>query len=302
MDIVILCKNLKLKIMKTVAQIFSPRPAHFVGDGFRVHNFIPSYAALNQRRMDPFLILDYNATYHFPPSEIPKGVGVHPHKGFETVTLAYKGRIEHGDSAGGGGVIKEGDIQWMTAGAGVLHKEFHETQWSKSGGDFQMIQLWVNLPAKDKNTPPKYQSLTQGDLGKYELEDGKGTLEVIAGNYNGVTGSASTFTPIEMYNFRAKKGGTIQLNIPKEYTTFLLVLEGSATINQRDEVAQDHLALMNLDGEEFTITAHEDSVIFIAGGKPIGEPIVHYGPFVMNTEAEINKAIEEYNQGLFGQL
>ena len=158
---------------RTVELVAMPREPHFVGDGFRVHNFIPSGYHLDMERMTPFILLDYNSKYHFPPSEIPKGVDVHPHRGFETVTIAYKGRVEHNDSNGGGGVIGEGDVQWMTAASGVLHKEFHETEWSKTGGEFQMVQLWVNLPAKDKMSAPKYQAIKNADLGRYTFDGGE---------------------------------------------------------------------------------------------------------------------------------
>ena len=288
--------------MKNVEKIFAPMNPHFVGDGFRVHSYIPGYPALNQKRMDPFLLLDYNSKYVFPPSEIPKGVGVHPHKGFETVTLAYHGRVEHGDSSGGGGVIAEGDIQWMTAGKGVLHKEFHETEWSKQGGLFQMIQLWVNLPAKYKTVEPKHQALANKDLKKFELTDGSGIVEVIAGHYQGTSGIAETFSPIEMYNLKAKSGATATFTIPANYNTFVLVLDGEIEINGTEVVKENHLALMKNDGDIFTIKVQQDAVVFIAGGEPINEPIVHYGPFVMNTEEEIRQAIHDFQSGKFGNL
>lgn len=288
--------------MKAVTKVFQPRAPHFVGDGFRVHNFIPSYPELSAQNMDPFLMLDYNSKYVFPPSEIPKGVGVHPHKGFETVTIAYKGRVEHGDSSGGGGVIGEGDIQWMTAASGVLHKEFHETEWSKDGGVFQMIQLWVNLPAKDKKTAPKYQAIANTHIPKVVLTDGSGEIEVIAGNYQTTQGAADTFTPISMYNLKAKAGAKVPFDIPEHYNTFVLVLEGSITVNGDTKVATDELALMSKIGSTFDIEVHEDAVVFIAGGAPINEPIVHYGPFVMNTIAEIHEAIDEFESGKYGQL
>ena len=288
--------------MKTVEKVFAPQKPHFVGDGFRVHNYIPSYNELNQQRMDPFILLDYNSKYVFPPSEIPKGVGVHPHKGFETVTIAYHGRVEHGDSSGGGGVIGEGDVQWMTAGNGVLHKEFHETEWSKEGGLFQMIQLWVNLPAKDKSTAPKYQALANSNMGRFHLENGNGVVEVITGQYDDVKGPGTTFTPIEMYNLKAKSGSNVKFTIPASYNTFVLVLEGNISINGSEEVKVNHLALMANDGTDFEITVNEDAVVFIAGGEPINEPIVHYGPFVMNTEQEIEEAIADFQKGKFGQL
>lgn len=289
-------------MIRKVEHIFSPKTPHFVGDGFRVHNFIPSYSQLSQQRMDPFIMLDYNSKYVFPASEIPKGVGVHPHKGFETVTIAYHGRVEHGDSSGGGGVIGEGEVQWMTAGKGVLHKEFHETEWSKTGGLFQMIQLWVNLPAKDKTISPKYQSVSKETMQRTVLPDGLGTVEVIAGNYNNVVGAARTFTPIEMYNLKGQKGAQASFKIPASYNTFLLVVEGNVLLNGTDEVKENHLALLQNQGEEFTVDIQEDAVVFIAGGEPINEPIVHYGPFVMNTMQEIEEAIQDFQNGKFGNL
>lgn len=289
-------------MIRKVEHIFSPKTPHFVGDGFRVHNFIPSYPQLSQQRMDPFIMLDYNSKYVFPASEIPKGVGVHPHKGFETVTIAYHGRVEHGDSSGGGGVIGEGEVQWMTAGKGVLHKEFHETEWSKTGGLFQMIQLWVNLPAKDKTISPKYQSVSKETMQHTVLPDDLGTVEVIAGNYNNVVGVASTFTPIEMYNLKGQKGAQASFKIPASYNTFLLVVEGNVLLNGTDEVKENHLALLQNQGEEFTVDIQQDAVVFIAGGEPINEPIVHYGPFVMNTMQEIEEAIQDFQNGKFGNL
>ena len=193
---------------KTVELVASPKTPHFVGDGFRVHNFIPSVPRMDMQRMSPFLMMDYNSTYNFPPSQKPKGVGVHPHKGFETVTIAYKGRIAHHDNSGGGGVIGEGDIQWMTAASGVLHKEYHEEEWSKKGGDFQMVQLWINLTAKDKKGPAKYQAIKNEAIKRYQLPDNAGTIEVIAGDYKGTKGSAFTFTPIHLLNGKLRKGGT----------------------------------------------------------------------------------------------
>jgi redox-sensitive bicupin YhaK (pirin superfamily) len=286
---------------KRVERVVAPAPAHFVGDGFRVHTFIPNFN-LNMKRTNPFIMLDYNSNYVFPPSEIPKGVGVHPHKGFETVTIAYKGKVEHGDSSGGGGVISEGDVQWMTAASGVLHKEFHETEWSKKGGAFQMIQLWVNLPAADKKSPPKYQAIKNESIQRFQLEDGLGEIEVIAGQYQTVSGAASTFTPIHMYNLKAKKGSISTYQFPANFNSFLLVLEGSITVNGENEVKTDHFALFENNGEEFTIEIKEDAVVFIVGGEPIDEPIAHYGPFVMNTQEEIREAMEEFESGKFGSL
>lgn len=287
---------------RTVELVASPREPHFVGDGFRVHNFIPSGFRLDMQRMSPFIMLDYNSTYKFPPSDKPKGVGVHPHKGFETVTIAYKGKVAHHDSSGGGGIIGEGDIQWMTAAKGILHKEYHEAEWSKTGGDFQMVQLWVNLPAKDKKTDPKYQAIKYKDINRYELQNGAGTIEVIAGDYKGTKGSASTFTPVHMFNAKLKKGGKADFQFPSEYNTVLLVIEGNIVINGKEKAPTDHLALMANDGETFEIEATDDAVVLVLSGEPINEPIAAQGPFVMNTREELIQAFNDFNIGKFGYL
>ena len=288
--------------MKTVNKIVAPKAPHFVGDGFRVHNFIPGIQGMDMKQMDPFIMMDYNSKFDFPASIIPKGVGVHPHKGFETVTIAYKGRVEHGDSSGGGGVIGEGDVQWMTAGAGVLHKEFHETEWSKTGGTFQMVQLWVNLPKAFKNTPAKYQSVANESMQRYALEDNLGEVEIIAGNYKGIQGPATTFSPVHMYNFKAKAGAKATFHFPKHYNTLLLVIEGSMKVNGGDLVPTDHLTLMNHDGEDFEVTMETDGIVLVLSGEPLNEPIAHYGPFVMNTEEELMEAFRDFQEGKFGQL
>ncbi len=298
------CKTINNKFKKEtmntkhIEKIVRPGTPHFVGDGFRVHNFIPGTSSME--RMDPFIMMDYNAPYVFPPSEIPKGVDVHPHKGFETVTIAYKGKVEHADSAGGGGVIGEGDVQWMTAGNGILHKEFHETEWSKSGGLFHMMQLWVNLPAKYKTTPPKYQAIKNADIPKVPITDGE--VAVIAGEYNGVKGAASTFSPIHMYNVRLQRGGKTTLSFPKHYTTTLVTVEGSIRVNEQEEVAADHFVLFKNDGENFTLEATSDALILVLSGEPIAEPIAAYGPFVMNTRQELIQAFQDFEQGKFGEL
>lgn len=287
---------------KTVELVVNPGAAHFIGDGFRVHNFIPSRFRLDMQRMDPFILLDYNATYVFPPSEKPRGVGVHPHRGFETVTIAYKGKVAHHDSSGGGGVIGEGDVQWMTAASGVLHKEYHEEEWSKTGGDFQMVQLWVNLPARDKMSKPKYQAIQKNEIGRHELEKGAGEIEVIAGEYKGTKGAAFTFTPINMFNARLNKGGKASFDFPAHYNTALLVLEGSIRVNTEEVVATDHLVLLANDGEAFEVEANEKAVVLVLSGEPIDEPIAAQGPFVMNTREELKAAFEDFKMGRFGHL
>jgi redox-sensitive bicupin YhaK (pirin superfamily) len=287
---------------RSIEVVVPPREPHFVGDGFRVHNFIPSGYRLDMQRMDPFIMLDYNSRFYFPPSTQPKGVGVHPHRGFETVTIAYKGKVAHHDSGGGGGVIGEGDVQWMTAASGVLHKEYHEEEFSKTGGDFQMVQLWVNLPAKDKMSQPKYQSITNGQLGKALLADNAGTVEVIAGEYAGIQGGASTFMPVHLYNAKMNAGGKAEFSFPKHYNTSLLVIEGSIEVNGGEEVPANHFVLFENDGEAFSIEALEDAVVLVLSGEPINEPIAAQGPFVMNTRAELAQAYQDFNLGKFGYL
>jgi quercetin 2,3-dioxygenase len=288
---------------RSIEVIVPPREPHFVGDGFRVHNFIPSAYRLDMQRMDPFIMLDYGSKFYFPPSDKPRGVSVHPHRGFETVTIAYKGKVAHHDSAGNSGVISEGDVQWMTAASGILHKEYHEEQFSKAGGDFQMVQLWVNLPAKDKMSKPKYQDLANTKINKVELEDDKGVIEVIAGQYKDVKGAASTFTPVNLLNAKLNKGAEAEFSFPANYNTALLVIEGSVKVNNNDEtVPSDNLVLFENDGESFNIKALENSIVLILSGQPINEPIAAQGPFVMNTREEIFQAVQDYHNGKFGSL
>ena len=286
---------------KKVEIIVQPRPAHFVGDGFRVHNFIPSGYRLDMKRMDPFIMLDYNSKFHFSGTETPRGVGVHPHRGFETVTIAYHGRVEHADSAGGGGIIGEGDVQWMTAASGVLHKEFHETEWAKQGGIFQMVQLWVNLPSKDKMSPPKYQAIKNSEMKKVDLGE-KGFVEVIAGEYQNEKGPASTFSPVNLMNAKLKKGGKADFSFPAHFNTAALVIEGNILVNGEEKVPTDNFVLFKNEGEDFTIEAIEDAVVLIISGEPLNEPIFPHGPFVMNTREEIIQAFEDFNTGKFGYL
>ena len=287
---------------KSVEFIASPREPHFVGDGFRVHNFIPSGFRLDMHRMNPFIMLDYNSPYNFPPSNKPKGVGVHPHKGFETVTIAYKGKVAHHDSSGGGGVIGEGDVQWMTAASGVLHKEYHEEEWSKKGGEFQMVQLWVNLPAKDKKSNPKYQAIKNQDIPRYNLSNNAGVIEVIAGEYQDTIGSASTFTPVHLFNAKLKKDGKANFSFPSHYNTALLILEGNIIVNGEEKITTNHFALMANDGENFEIEATDDALVLVLSGEPINEPIAAQGPFVMNTREELIQAFNDFNLGKFGYL
>ncbi len=286
---------------RTVDKVISPPKAHYVGNGFYVHSFMPSFQ-IDVKRMSPFILLDYNAKINLEPSDISRGVGVHPHKGFETVTLAYKGKVEHHDNHGGGGIIGEGDVQWMTAANGILHKEYIEDEWNKQGGEFQMVQLWINLPAADKSSAPKYQSISKQSIKRVPLENGGGHIEVIAGSYRGIKGAASTFTPIELYNAKLNKGASVEFNFPADYNTALLVIEGGITINGTDTVSTDHFALLKNDGETFSITATDQAVVLVMSGSPIHEPIAAHGPFVMNTQSELIKAFEAFNRGEFGKL
>ena len=252
--------------------------------------------------MSPFFMLDYNSKIDFSPSDTPRGVGLHPHRGFETVTIAYHGKVAHHDSTGNSGVISEGDVQWMTAASGILHKEYHEEQFSKTGGLFQMVQLWINLPAKDKMSKPKYQAITNEKMGKYYIEGNGGVIEVIAGNYNGIQGPASTFTPIEMYNARIKKGTSIAFDLPENFNTGILVIEGKIKVNDTEHTPVDNFILFKNEGNMISVEAEEDSIFLVLSGEPIDEPIAAYGPFLMNTHEELEQAVSDYNRGKFGFL
>ncbi len=291
--------NIKLK---SIEAILPPPAFHMVGDGFRVHNFFPSQPEIGMNGMSPFFLMDYGSKWTVPPSDIPKGVGVHPHRGFETVTIAYHGKVAHHDSAGNSGVIGEGDVQWMTAGAGVLHKEYHEKEFSKKGGVFQMVQLWVNLPAKDKMTPAKYQAIENKDMTRFLLNDGKSVVEIIAGEYKGIKGPAFTFSPVNMFNAKLIKGEKADFSFNKNLNTGMLVIKGEVKINDSKTASENYFILFGHDGEDIVIEAIKDSIILILSGEPINEPIASYGPFVMNTEAEIKQAYDDYYNGKFGYL
>lgn len=287
---------------KTVQQILPPPAPHMVGDGFRVHNFFPGGYNMPQDRMSPFFLMDYNSKIEFSPREEPRGVGVHPHRGFETVTIAFHGKVAHHDSAGNSGVITEGGVQWMTAGSGVLHKEYHEKEFSRSGGLFQMVQLWVNLPAKHKMTVPKYQGISAEQMGKWTNAEGTVSADVIAGSFNEVKGPASTFTPMEMYVIHMKAGSTLKLELPAHYNTGILAVEGSVKFNAENTAETDQFTLFNNDGEEIAVEAPDDNVLLVLSGEPIREPIAAHGPFLMNTHEEIHQAIVDFSSGKFGEL
>ena len=286
---------------KDIESIISPPPPHMVGNGFRVHNFFP-HGIGSDVRMSPFFLMDYNAKMEFPPSEIPRGVGVHPHRGFETVTIAYHGKVAHHDSTGNSGVIGEGDVQWMTAASGILHKEFHEKSYSLKGGLFQMVQLWVNLPAKDKMSPPKYQPLLHEQMGKYRLKEDGGELNIIAGDYKGVKGPASTFTPINLFDARLNMKAILDLDFPETYNTGILIVEGKVKVNDNEIAASDHFVLFGNTGTAIKVEALENSILLVLSGEPIQEPLEQYGPFLMNTREELQQAVDDFNSGKFGYL
>lgn len=286
-------------MLKKLERIIPPPPPHMVGDGFRVHNFFPSSGIQNKQRMSPFFMLDYASPYNFPPSEKQRGVDVHPHRGFETVTIAYQGKVAHHDSAGNHGVIGEGDVQWMTAASGVLHKEYHEKDFSKKGGTFQMVQLWVNLPAQYKMSAPQYQEIKKEMMGRLTFEGG--LLEVIAGNYKDIKGPASTFSPLHVFNLHLESQAEFILELPENFNTGLLAIKGSVTI-QDQSVPSDHLALFQNAGSTISIKASTSATLLVLSGQPLDESIVAYGPFLMNSWEEIEQAVEDFNNGKFGVL
>jgi redox-sensitive bicupin YhaK (pirin superfamily) len=286
--------------LRTVEAVLAPLPPGMVGDGFRVHNFFPIGYRIG-KRMSPFYLLDYNSLVEFPPSERPRGVGVHPHRGFETVTIAYRGEVAHHDSAGNSGVIRSGDVQWMTAGSGVLHKEYHSADFTRTGGPFQMVQLWVNLPAQFKMHPPRYQGLAHADLGKATLPDDGGVVNVVAGRYNGVAGPAKTLSPIELWDARLSAGGRMHFALPTSHNCDMLVVQGAITVNGTG-VPTDHFVVFAREGERFEVVAHEAAIVLVLAGVPIDEPIAQYGPFLMNTHEELQQAFKDLAAGKFGVL
>lgn len=286
--------------MKKILGTYSaPRP-HWVGDGFPVRSLF-SYDTLG-RHTSPFLLLDYAGPAKFEPTVQPRGVGQHPHRGFETVTIVYKGEVSHRDSTGQGGTIGPGDVQWMTAGAGILHEEFHSDAFTRDGGELEMVQLWVNLPARDKMAAPGYQGITDAQIPSVELDDGAGRLRVIAGDYLGHKGPAHTFTPIDVWDVRLNKGASVTLPVPEGRVAAIVVLRGTVMVNG-DEVARDaQMVLLDRAGDALTLDANNDAVVLLLSGEPIDEPIVGHGPFVMNTRDEIVQAMKDFGSGRFGQM
>ena len=284
---------------KVLGTYSSPRP-HWVGDGFPVRSLF-SYDTLGQQA-SPFLLLDYAGPAQFEPTTKPRGVGQHPHRGFETVTIVYQGEVEHRDSTGNGGVIGPGDVQWMTAASGILHEEFHSQAFTRKGGALEMVQLWVNLPAKDKMAAPGYQGILDQDIPQVDLAEGAGTLRVIAGDYTGSKGPAHTFTPIDVWDVRLRQGRATTLPIPEGRTAALVVLHGTVLVNNQEVVREAQMVLLDRAGKDFRVEANSDATLLLLSGEPIDEPIVGHGPFVMNTQGEILQAMQDFNAGRFGQM
>ncbi|MBP6602334.1 MAG: pirin family protein [Verrucomicrobiales bacterium] len=272
---------------------------HWVGDGFPVRSVF-SYDTLGQE-LDPFLLLDYAEPHEFDPTVKRRGVGPHPHRGFETVTLSFQGEVEHRDSTGGGGRIGAGDVQWMTAASGLLHEEYHSEDFAKRGGTFEMAQLWVNLPAKDKGAAPRYQSILKEDIPVVVLPDDAGSVRVIAGEFDGNRGPAKTFTPINLWDIHLKSGKSAKLFVEDGHTTALLICRGSIQIDGRS-AAEGALVNFDREGTDVVLQASADSHVMLMSGEPLQEPIVGQGPFVMNTQAEIRQAFQDFQQGAMGSL
>ena len=289
--------------MRNVKQIYRATSQHWVGDGFLVQPLFSHMA--DDRDTNPFLMLDYAAPYEFSPNEArsPRGVGQHPHKGFETVTIAYHGEVAHRDSSGGGGIIYEGDVQWMTAGSGIIHEEFHSENFSKKGGLFEMIQLWVNLPAKNKNTPPRYQHLAKVDIPVVEFPDEAGYLRLIAGEFQSVKGAADTFTEMNVWDIVLNAGKKAVLEIPEAHNLSMVVLRGNVTLNGKEQAGAGELVGFEQNGGNVYIEAGSEEVkILLLSGVPIDESVIGYGPFVMNTAEEIRQAISDFKSGKFGSI
>ncbi|EBG9700934.1 pirin family protein [Salmonella enterica] len=286
--------------MKQITGVYTaPRP-HWVGDGFPVRSLF-SYQSHTQQ-LSPFLLLDYAGPHTFTPGNEKRGVGEHPHRGFETVTIVYSGEVEHRDSTGRGGVIGPGDVQWMTAGAGILHEEFHSDAFTRQGGELEMVQLWVNRPMKDKMTTPAYQSITQDVIPTVTLPDDAGTMRVIAGRYEEAKGPADTFSPLNVWDMRLLRDRQLTLSQPEGWSTALVVLKGNITLNGTTPVNEAQLVVLSQQGKTLHFETSSDASVLLLSGEPLNEPIVGYGPFVMNTKQEIAEAVRDFNSGRFGQI
>ncbi len=287
--------------MKKVLEISGAPGRHWVGNGFPVHGMF-GYNGDGVAQRSPFLLLDYAAPTRFAPTSERRGVGQHPHRGFETVTFVYAGEVEHRDSTGNGGVIGPGDVQWMTAGSGILHEEFHSGAYAAKGGPFEMVQLWINLPARDKMTAPGYQGITDSSIPAIALEGDAGTLRVVAGTYDGNRGPANTFTPINAWDVRLQAGKSVDVSQPEGWTALLVVLAGTVLLNGKYELRENQMATLSATGIGVHLEAHADAKLLLLAGEPIDEPVVGHGPFVMNSQQEIREAISDFNSGKFGRM
>jgi len=285
--------------MKKIAQILHPHGGHWVGDGFPVRTLF-SYDG-DAQALSPFLLFDYAGPHVFAPAMQPRGVGQHPHRGFETVTIAYDGEVSHRDSSGGGGTIGSGDVQWMTAAGGIIHEEFHSPAFTKTGGPFRMVQLWVNLPVKHKLTKPGYQSITKADIPVVDLANAAGHARIIAGDFSGTKGVAKTFSPINVWDVRLNRDADVSLNLPEGHTAMIAVLTGHVTVNGQG-AGEAEIIRFEREGSDVTLHADSDTMLLVLTGEPLGEPVFGYGPFVMTNEAEIRQAITDFNSGRFGQV
>ncbi|WDZ51424.1 pirin family protein [Acinetobacter vivianii] len=286
--------------MKKILGVYQNKHMHWVGDGFPVYNLF-SYDRLGQS-LSPFLLLDYAAPYRFDPTTAKHGVGSHPHRGFETVTIAYQGEVTHKDSSGGGGTIKAGDVQWMTAGGGILHQEFHSPEFAHQGGLFEMVQLWVNLPAHSKMTPAKYQAIEADQIQHIALDDAGSEMRVIAGQYQDIEGAATTFSPVNVWDGTLVKDQEHSFYVTEGHTTLLVLLSGQVTLNGSQSIEAPSLVVLSREEIDFSLKAEQDSKFLILTGQPLNEPIEGYGPFVMNSQAEIVEAVRDFNSGKFGQM
>lgn len=289
-----------MNTQKHVNQIVKAAAPHMVGDGFRVQSTLPGGTRSENNRISPFIMMDYAAPNYIPPSPRPRGVGEHPHKGFETVTIVYQGELEHRDSTGSHGFLYPGDVQWMTAAGGILHEEKYSEAFTKTGGKAEFAQLWVNLPKAFKNNPAGYQNLTKAEIPVINIGT-ESYVRVIAGEYGDVKGAARTFSPLNVLDVRLKKGDTVTFSVPAHFNTAAVVFQGEADINGQSLKAVE-TALFEKEGTEITLTALEDATVLVLSGEPIDEPIFAYGPFVMNTEEEIVTAINDFNAGKMGSL
>lgn len=278
----------------------APDTMHWVGDGFPVHQLFSH--AEHGESVSPFLLLDYAGPQDFPPADRRRGVGQHPHRGFETVTIVFDGEVAHRDSTGAGGVIGPGDVQWMTAGSGVLHEEFHSDAFTRAGGRLEIAQLWVNLPARLKMAAPRYQTLRDADIPRVDLPNDSGLMRVIAGAFDGVRGPAQTATPMNIWDVRIDAGKAALLSLPEGHNLVAVVIDGPVVINGKAHLRAGETILFERYGGDIEISAQADAKLLILSGEPIDEPVEQQGPFVMNTREEIRQAVEDYRSGRFGTI